>query len=255
MTASTSAALLALAAALLLPVAARADGLADLRAALARLQAQTPLKASLEVRTMERRGEGADATDRQGQVSVALEDGARGLQVLYAKEVLARMDAEARQLVRDPKARTPTVWALDKLDSGDIVPMASAAQALARSVDEAVFKAEKADNYGGKPARLLTFSVPLTKLSEQQRKYVKDFDSTLSLWIGADGTPLASESHTRLKGRAFVVISFEAVDDTVATYAVLGDRLLTLHSENHSISSGAGEKGEQRVTRTLQPQG
>jgi hypothetical protein len=255
MTPSTSARSLALVAALLAPLGARADGLADLKIALARLQAQTPLKATLEVRTLERHGEGAEATDKQGQVSLALEDGARGLQVLYAKDVLTRLDAEARQLVRDPKARTPTVWALDKLDSGDMVPMASAAQALARKVDEAVFKAEKPDSYDGKPARLLTFSVPSSKLSEQQRKYVKDFDSTLSLWIGADGTPLASQTHTQVKGRAFVVVSFEAVDDTSATYAVLGDRLLTVRSENHSASSGAGEKGEQRVVRTLQPQG
>jgi hypothetical protein len=246
---------LALVAALVAAPWARADGLADLRTALARLQAQTPLKATLDVRTMERHGDGAEATEKQGQASVGLEDGVRGLQVLYAKDLLTRMDAESRQLVRDPKAKTPTVWALGKLDSSEMLPMTSAAQALARNVDEAVFKAEKADSYAGKPARLLTFTVPMGKLSEQQRKYVKEFDSTLSVWIGPDGTPLASESHTNLKGRAFVVVTFEAVDETSATYAVLGDRLLTLRSENHSTSSGAGEKGEQRVVKTLQPQG
>ena len=244
---------LALVSAFLAAPWARADGLADLRTALARLQAQTPLKATLDVRTMERHGDGADAIEKQGQASVNLEDGARGLQVLYAKEVLTRMEAESRQLVRDPKAKTPTVWALGKLDSSEMVPMTSAAQSLARNVEEAVFKAEKADTYAGKPARLLTFSVPLAKLSEQQRKYVKEFDSTLSVWIGTDGTPLGCETHTNVKGRAFVVISFEAVDDTSATYAVVGDRLLTLRSENHSVSSGAGEKGEQRVVKTLQP--
>ena len=246
---------LALAAALATPMLAHADGLAELRTALARLQAQTPLKATLDVKTTERHGDGADAVDKQGQVSVGLEDGARGLQVLYAKDVLTRLDAEARQRLHDPKAKTPTVWALGKLDSSDMMPMASAAQALARNVDEAIFKAEKVDTCAGKPARLLTFTVPLSKLSEQERKYVKEFDSTLSVWIAADGTPLASESHTRLKGRAFVVVSFEATDETSATYAVLGDRLLTLRSENHSSSSGAGEKGEERTVKTLQPQG
>jgi hypothetical protein len=245
----------ALVAALLTAPWARADGLADLKTALARLQAQTPLKATLDVRTTERHGDGADAIEKQGQASVSLEDGARGLQVLYAKDVLTRMDAESRQLVRDPKAKTPTVWALGKLDSSEMLPMTSAAQALARNVDEAVFKAEKADSYAGKPARLLTFTVPLAKLTEQQRKYVKEFDSTLSVWIGVDGTPLACETHTVVKGRAFVVVSFEAVDETSATYAVVGDRLLTLRSENHSTSSGAGEKGEQRMVKTLQPQG
>ena len=103
------------------------------------------------------------------------------------------------------------------------------------------FKAEKADTWNGKPARLLTFTVPMTKLPEQQRKYVKEFDATVSIWIAADGTPLASATHTTVKGRAFVVVSFEAVDDDSHTYGVVGDRLLTLRSEKHNTSSGAGE--------------
>ena len=133
--------------------------------------------------------------------------------------------------------------------------MTSAAPGLSRGLEENVFKAEKADTWGGKPARLLTFSVPLSKLPEQQRKYVKEFDSTVSIWIAADGTPLASETHVAVKGRAFVVVTFEAVDESSSTYAVVGDRLLTLRSENHVSSSGAGERGDQRVVKTLQPQG
>ena len=245
----------ALAGALLCAGAARADGLADLKAALARLQARTPLKATLDVRTVERRGEGADAFEKLGQASVSLEDGARGLQVLYAKDTLARMDTESRQRVHDPKAKTPTVWALAKLDSNEVVPMTSSASALSRSMDESVFKSEKADTWGGQPARLLTFTVPLSKLPEQQRKYVKEFDGTLSIWIGADGTPLASETHASVKGRAFIVVSFEAVDDSSSTYAVVGDRLQTLRSESRMSSSGAGEHGEQRIVKTLLPQG
>ena len=255
MTTSSATRSLLLVAALLAASAARADGLADLKAALARLQAQTPLKATLDVKTTERRGEGADAIEKQGQASVGLEDGARGLQVTYAKDTLARMDAESRQLVHDAKARTPTVWALARLDSSEMMLMASAAPALERNLDESVFRSEKADTWGGKPARLLTFTIPVTKLPEQQRKYVKEFDGTLSIWIGADGTPLASEMRATVKGRAFVVVSFEALDESSSTYAVVGDRLLTLRSETHVASSGAGERGEQRLVKTLQPLG
>src|SRR5579871_1519309 len=91
---------LALLAALAAAPLARADGLADLKAALARLQAQTPLKATLEVKTSEKQGEGNDAVEKLGEASIALEDGARGLQLLYAKDTLARMEAESRQLAR-----------------------------------------------------------------------------------------------------------------------------------------------------------
>lgn len=241
--------------ALLAAPLARADGLADLRSALARLPAQAPLKATLDVKTSEKHGEGADATEKIGQASISIDDGARGLQVLYARDTLARMDAESRQRGHDPKAKTPTVWALAKLDSSDIVPMASAVPSLLRNLDEDAFTGEKADVWNGRPARLLTFTVPVSKLPEQQRKYVKAFDATWSVWIGADGIPLASESHATIKGRAFVVVSFEAVDDESRTYAVAGDRLLTLRSEEHSSSRGAGESGEERVVKTLQPQG
>lgn len=242
------------AAVLLAAPLARADGLADLQGALARLQAQTALKATLDVKTFERRGDGGDAVDKQGQASIDIEDGARGLQVLYGRDTLARMDAEQRQLARDPKARTPTVWAIGKLDSSEIVPMTSAASALSRHLEEAQFKAEKADIWNGKPARLLTFAIPIDKLPPDQRKYVKEFDGTLSVWIDADGTPLASRTHVIVKGRAFIVVSFDAVDDWNTTYAVLGDRLVALRAENHSTSNGAGEHGEQRVVKTLQPQ-
>ena len=175
--------------------------------------------------------------------------------MLYARDTLARMDSEQRQFARDPKARTPTVWAIGKLDSSEIVPMTSAASVLSRNLEEAQFKAEKADAWNGKPARLLTFAIPVDKLPPEQRKYVKEFDGTLSVWIAADGTPLASETHVTVKGRAFIVVSFDAVDDWSTTYAVLGDRLVALRAENHSSSNGAGERGEQRVVKTLQPQG
>jgi len=247
--------LLTVAAMLLAAPLARADGLADLKGALARLQAQTPLKATLDVKTVDRRGEGSDAIEKQGQASISVEDGARGLQVLYARDTLARMDSESRQLARDPKAKTPTVWAIGKLDSSEIVPMTSAASALLRHLDESQFKAEKADTWNGKAARLLTFSIPIDKLPPEQRKYVKQFDGTLSVWIAADGTPLASETHVVVKGRAFIVVSFDAVDDWSATYSVIGDRLLTLRAESHSTSNGAGEHGEQRTVKTLQPMG
>jgi hypothetical protein len=241
--------------ALLAASLSRADGLADLKGALARLQAQTPLKAALDVKTFDRHGDGADAIEKQGQASVSVEHGARGLSVLYGRDTLARMDAESRQLARDPKARAPTVWAIGKLDSSEIVGMTSAASALSRSLDEARFTAEKADTWNGAAARLLTFSIPIDKLPPDQRKYVKEFDGTLSVWIAADGTPLASETHVTVRGRAFVVVSFDAVDDWSTTYAVVGDRLLALRAENRSTSNGAGEHGEQRVVKTLQPLG
>jgi hypothetical protein len=234
--------------------AARADGLADLRAALAGLQAQTPVKATLDVKSLERHGEGKDVDEKIGQASVTLEDGARGLQVTYAKETLARMDVESRQKGRDPKAKTPTLWALGRLDSSDFDPMVSAVATISRWVDESTFVGERVDAWQGKPARVLSFTISMAKLPDQQRKYVKDFDGTLDIWIAADGAPLATASRMIVKGRAFVVVSFDMRDESDATYGVVGDRLLTLHRETHTTNRSGGEVSEVRVVRTLQPQ-
>ena len=68
---------------------AQADGLADLKAALVRLQGHAPLKASIEAKTWSRQGEGKEQEETNGLANVAIDDGARGLQVLYSKEMLS----------------------------------------------------------------------------------------------------------------------------------------------------------------------
>ena len=231
----------ALAAAVACAPVARADGLSDLKTALARLQAQTPLKATLEVRTTERHGEGSDAQEKLGQASAQVEDGARGLQLSWGRDTVARLDAESRATGRDPNAKTPTTWGIAQLDTSEVLPLVSAVASLSRVVEGATFKTEKADTWEGRPARLLAFAIPISKLSEDQRRYVKDFDGAFDVWIAADGTPLGSAMRVNVKGRAFVVVSFEAKDETKATYGVVGDRLVTLRSETHSANSGAGD--------------
>ena len=232
--------------------AAQADGVSDLRAALARYAAQAPLRATLEVKTFDRHGEGKDAEDKSGQASVLIDDGPRGLQVTYAKDMLALVDGESRRQARDPKAKTPTLWALERLDASEYAPMVSAASRLALRLEDAIPKGEKAEDWQGKPARRLSFAIPDTHLSESERKYVKNFEASIDVWIAADGTPLASAERAEVSGRAFVVVSFESKQEDSATYAVVGDRLVALRRESHNVSSGAGEKGEQRVVKTLQ---
>ncbi len=234
--------------------AARADGLADLTAALARLQGQMPIKAQVESKTWRREGEGKEAEEDSGQVTVAVEGGPAGLQVLYSKELLAKVEAEQRAKVKDPKTKTPTGFALGEMKATELRAMVSAAGALSREIDEAVFSGEKMDSYKGKPARLLSFTLSLDKVPEKDRKYVKKFDGGIDVWIAADGTPLASQFHIDVSGRAFVVVSFTQKTDETRQYGVSGDRLLLLRKESRSATSGAGEKVESRIIKTSQLQ-
>ena len=233
------------------PAGARADGAADLHAALARLSGSSPVKATLEVSSLRRNGEGKDAFEKPGLATVQLEDGPAGLQVRYAPELLARLDAEGRARARDPEAKTPASNALKDVDATEIRPLLAAADALARQLDGATFQAERADTWHGHAARVVRFAIPMDTLSAEQKRYVKHFDGTLDVWIAPDGTPLASAQHVNVSGRFMVVIGFEAQDDDERTYAVAGDRLLVVRDESHTLSSGAGEHGEERVVKTL----
>ncbi len=234
--------------------AARADGLADLNAALARLQGQTPIKGQVESKTWRREGEGKKTEEDSGTATVAIEGGPAGLQVLYGKDLLAKVEAEQRAKVKDPKVKTPTGFALGEMKATELRSMVSAADSLSREIEEAVFGGEKMDSYKGKPTRLLSFTLSLDKVPEKDRKYVKKFDGGIEVWIAADGTPLASRFHFDVSGRAFVVVSFTQKMDETRQYGVSGDHLLLLRKESKSATSGAGEKVESKIVKTLQLQ-
>jgi hypothetical protein len=231
---------------------ARADGQADLRAALARLQGQAPLKANAQAHDWRRTGDGKDAKETQGQVAIGLEDGPRGLQPLYSHELLARVDAESRAVVKDKNAPKPLSQALGQLGFNELRALSAAAPALLREIDDAQFKGESADTWAGKPARKLQFEGSVDSLSESNRKYVREFKLLLTVWVGADGTPLASLRHFDVSGRAFVVVSFEQHSDEQRSFAVVGDRLVATSDEEKGSAKGAGETQAYRIERSLQ---
>ena len=231
---------------------AHADGLSDLHGALARLQGQSPLKASVQASDWRRTGDGKDAKETQGQVAIGLDDGPRGLQPLYSRDLLGRINAESRAAIKDKSAPKPLAQALAQLGIDDLQAMASAASALDLQVADAHFRAESADTWAGKPARKLLFEGSIDSVPESSRKYVRDFKLQLSVWIAPDGTPLASLRHLEVSGRALVVVSFEQHSDQRRSYAVVGDRLVATSDEDKGSAKGAGESQDYRTERSLQ---
>jgi hypothetical protein len=232
--------------------AAQADGLKDLKAALTRLQGQTPIKAVLDVKTWRRTGEGKEAHEIQGQASANVEDSARGLQILFAADTLAHAEAEKRAQGKNPDATTPTLSALEELGATELHPLASSANSLLQMLDEASFKDERTETYNGKPARVLHFDYSIDKLATHDRKYIKKFEMGVDVWIAADGTPLASRTIEEASGRAFLVVSFAQKSTEECVYALVGDRLVTVRKTANESSSGAGESAERKTTKTLQ---
>lgn len=231
--------------------ASRADGLEDLRAALARLHPATPVKGRADLQAWHRVGDGGDAAETRAQAGAGLEDGPPGLQVTYARALLAKLDDERRARAADPEAKTPTVDAMSELQLDDLQRLANAAQVLQRLVERSRFVGEKPQAWNGRPARLLSFASSVDSLSARERKYVKSFEGGVDVWVAADGTPLASRQHSLLHGRAYVVVSFDVTQDEQCVYAVANDRLVMARRETHLVSSGLGDRDERRVTTTV----
>lgn len=236
---------------LLAAATARADALGDLRAALAHLPGQSPMLATADVQVQRHQGEGHDATEFKGAASVNVDAGPRGVQVLYGRELLVRLEADARAQSRDRNAKTPTQTALSELDVAALQHMVSAGPALSTAIDEATYAGEEASDWHGRPARKLSFTVPIEHLSDDARKYVKHFANRLEVWTAPDGTPLGSARHVTLDGRAFVVVHFEMHTDEEHSYAVAGDRLVVVREETRNRSHGAGESQDATTVRHL----
>lgn len=231
---------------------AAADSLTDLKSALGRYPGTTILKATVEAKVLNRNGEGKDQEEINGSASLTVEDGPRGLQMHFGRETLQRVEQEERAKEKDSKARSPVSVAMRELGISDLRTMTSSAPQISRRLEKAVLRSERQDVLNGKNVRVLNFEIPIDKLSEKDKKYIKKYDGTLEVWIDSDGTPLQMKATEVISGRAFVVISFEARDEEQLTFGVAGDRLVVLKKERRISSSGAGERADSRVNKSLQ---
>lgn len=229
-----------------------ADGLADLRAALARPQGSVVIRGLFKAETTSRQGEAADAEEDRGQAQVQFEDGPPGLRLLFSRDTLQRVEQEERTHQRDPKARTPTLAGLKALEVNELRGMLSPTAALLALLDEATPKGEVPEAWNGQPARRLSFELGLGKLRERDRKYIKKYEGTLDVWIGAEGWPLALRQQTQASGRAFLVVTFEMRMREEQTFLLVGDRLVVARRDSHGSGAGAGEKGESHTLQELQ---
>ncbi len=235
----------------LLTTAAWADGWSDLQSALERLQGTAPISAQLETEVWSTTGDDEDKTETHALASVLLKDDENGFQMLYKAPLLSVMEQEQEAAVTDPGAKTPTLEAVAALTPNDLRSMLSAANMLKRQLEDSEFTQEESSTYEGSAARLLTFEKGLEALPENEREHVKEFESTIKVWIADNGTPLASESNMRVKGRFMVVIKFEFTEAATNRYVTEGQRLVVVERESHNHSSGAGEKEDSREVRRL----
>jgi hypothetical protein len=217
--------------------AARADGLADLRAALARFPAHSTIRAAV---TLEKQHQDDEHNmPERGKVTVDVEAGAEGLRITYANDVIARAQAESRAEEIDPEKQTPTVTALRSIDAPQIVAVLDGAGALARQLTNATLQKDQRIVVAGRPARQLTFAIQ-PKLSKADAKHVKSAEMSLVVVADADNVPLNAEIRGAVKAK-FFLMSFEQKFHQTWTFARAGDRLVAVQHREEQSGSGMGQ--------------
>jgi hypothetical protein len=232
--------------------AAPAPGpVAQLAYALAQLGAKTPLQARVEHRVSFQTGDD-EKPPPEGVATVTASSGPEGLQVTWSPSLLARADREEQERNANPAAATPTRDAVADLRALSLARALDAVPELLLALRDAELLEDRMESFYGSPTRVLLLSWKPT-IAARDRKYVKEIEATAKIWLGRDGLPLAVERHVLVKGRIFLIITFEIEQSERVRLRRIGDRLLAVRTESDFKSSGAGERRDRLAVTTLTP--
>lgn len=230
---------------LLLAPVANANGLDELRTALRGLAEASPVRAEV-VRhvTYEQK----DNPPRLGNVTVNVTKDAAGLRIAFPEEQLRQAAREHAQT--DPDRPRPASEGLRSVDPAEVHALLGYSKRLLAHLDGATLVSEAPADYRGAPARLLEIEL-LVRLSQAGRKRIREARSTMKIWCGRDGLPLALEEQQEFRGRIFLVIGFEVHQSRALRFARAGDRLVVVHQDERNGGSGLGESAAEARTTTL----
>jgi hypothetical protein len=233
------------------PTAAPAppDPLAQLVGVLARLPATTPVRARVEHRVTFTQGDEEQAPPA-GTATATASSGPEGLRISWSPALLARAEAEERERLQNPDAPTPTRDAVSDLRTLAVARALDAVPEMLRSLYDAKVLEDKVEPFEGAPTRVLLLQVKPT-LAARDRKYVRDVEATARVWLGPDGVPIAADRRVLIKGRIFLVITFEIEQKESLRFARSGDRLVVVRHESDYRSAGAGERRDRLAVTTL----
>ena len=225
------------------------DPVAQLVGALARLPANTPVRARVDHRVRYTQGD-EDAESPTGSLSVIASSGEDGVRITWGPALLARAEAEERARLANPDAFAPTRDAVNDLRALAVSRALDAVPELLRDLVDARVVDDKVEPLDGAPTRVLTLQVK-PAIAARDRKYVKEVEATARVWLGPDGVPVAEERRVLLKGRIFLVITFEIEQRDLVRFGRNGDRLVELRRQSDSRSAGAGERRDRHAVTEL----
>lgn len=223
---------------------AMADGLSDFRKALKQLQTTDPVVLDVAYKLFGRSGERDELIEREGLINLILEDSTHGLRASYSQDLIALLHEEEQAKIIDENVKNSALNAVGEFNFWEWRELLYPAAQMELMLGKYNFVSEKMDVYQGRPARLLTFSMPQEKIDKEFRKYVKKYKNHLKIWIDDKGVPLASQLNEKGSGRIFIVIGFTFKNAIRMEYQQHGQRLITVLRELQDESSGASMQSQ-----------
>ncbi len=181
----------------------QADSLTDLKAALKNLPARQPVRLNVVQKGWEEEGGKREALDETFTVA----DGAGGVRV------------DGKQARNSRKG----VQTGENGGSGYVRPQEELLDALA----EARLLEEKADTFEGQPVRRLRLALD-PDLDADTRSHLKRAVAEGTVWVGADGLPVAWQRNLELKVRVMLVFSMDMKLEVHRRFLRHRDRLVVV---------------------------
>jgi len=236
---------------LLFSIAARADVVADMRAAVAQLRATKPIHVSIDVQ-QSRKNEGRFANQQfTGNASLDVIEDDAGLHISFPRALLEKADRESREHTADPHKQTPTRAAVNDTQATDIADAVNFAPPFLRLLDTATRISEARGVRDGRPVRIIVLKITPKLPPEATSIFsVKFTEDKMTVWLGDDNIPVAAERIQR--GTAgFMFIKGSMMNRSSWTFAHVFDRLVVLRDDSAYAGSGFGQKGEGRSVHVV----
>jgi hypothetical protein len=226
-----------------------ADGLAELRTGLKKLQSDQPLHARVELQTTRSAGESVSPKYSHGTGVMTIETGPKGLTLSWPPEQIRQARQADQTLAADPDAPVYNEGVLSALDAQQAAKLLDYAEPMRLGLENAVLLEDRTDSYQGQPSRLLVIR-PDLHLVQELRKSLKTSDAAVKIWLNGDGVPRAMEITARLKFSKFIV-SYKVDLHEIWEFQRAGGRLVVTRVVRDKVSDGFGHNDVSHTSATV----
>jgi hypothetical protein len=237
--------------ALLLTQSAYANGLDDLKVALAPLQGAGTLRGTFEVKETRTDLDAKPAKTETASIAALIDDDAGGMAIRWDRSLIKRAVEETFMAKEKKKKMGPGVM-FSQTSAEKVSNTINYAPSLLQYLNNATLRGERMDAYNGKPARMIEILVNMPGPDTDKVK-LKDNSHIAQIWLSPENLPLAATVSRVIKGSALVFLSFESTSKEELTFSVASNRLIVVKSDDAGKSKGPGSETEYRRVTTFTP--